>query len=76
MVSESEYPKIYSILFGEGLVNDAVSVIIYQSIPKIFDSETRAFEFDFKIVGNLVYQFLSITFVSIVIGFVLGLAHC
>ena len=29
MVSEGKYPKIYSILFGEGLVNDAVSVILY-----------------------------------------------
>ncbi len=38
MVSEKQYPKIYSILFGEGLINDAVSVIIYESIPKIFDN--------------------------------------
>lgn len=76
MVSESEYPKIYSILFGEGLVNDAVSVIIYQSIPKIFDSKTRRFEFDIHVFGNLVYQFLSITFVSIMVGFMVGLTHC
>jgi NhaP-type Na+/H+ or K+/H+ antiporter len=76
MVSETEYPKIYSILFGEGLVNDAVSVIIYQSIPKIFDSKTRAFEFDLTVFGNLIYQFLSITFVSILVGFVVGLIHC
>lgn len=36
MVNENEYPKIYSILFGEGLVNDAVSLILYASVGNIF----------------------------------------
>ena len=36
MISENEYPKIYSILFGEGLINDAVSLILYTSVGKIF----------------------------------------
>jgi len=37
MVNQNDYPKVYSILFGEGLVNDAVSVILYTSIPKVFN---------------------------------------
>ena len=40
MVNSKEYPKIYSILFGEGLINDAVSVILYNSITNIFQSKT------------------------------------
>jgi len=38
MISEIDYPKIYSILFGEGIINDAVSVILYNSITNIFES--------------------------------------
>ena len=35
MVNSKEYPKIYSILFGEGLINDAVSVILYRCMDDL-----------------------------------------
>ena len=32
LVNKNEYPKLFSIIFGEGMVNDAVSVILFYSV--------------------------------------------
>ena len=34
MVNYDEQPKLYSLLFGEGVVNDCVTIIIYNSVTK------------------------------------------
>lgn len=38
IVKEKEFPQLYSIMFGEGIVNDAVSILIFETIMKVFDS--------------------------------------
>lgn len=35
LVKYKEYPKIFSILLGEGLWNDAVAVVLAQSAEKL-----------------------------------------
>ena len=37
IVKEKEFPQLYSIMFGEGIVNDAVSILIFETIMKVFD---------------------------------------
>ena len=32
LVKEQHFPKLNSILFGEGIVNDAVSILIFRSV--------------------------------------------
>ena len=32
MIKPDKYPKLFSILFGEGMVNDSVSIILYMSV--------------------------------------------
>ena len=36
IVKEKDFPKLNSILFGEGIVNDAVSILIFETIQKVF----------------------------------------
>ena len=36
IVKEKEYPKLNAILFGEGIVNDAVSILIFDTISNVF----------------------------------------
>lgn len=35
LISSDKYPKLFSVVFGEGLLNDAVSIILFHSIQKI-----------------------------------------
>jgi len=29
MINSDKYPKLFSVIFGEGMVNDAVSIILF-----------------------------------------------
>ena len=35
IVKEKSYPTLYSILFGEGVVNDAVSILMFRAVEKL-----------------------------------------
>jgi sodium/hydrogen exchanger-like protein 6/7/sodium/hydrogen exchanger 8 len=35
MIKPEKYPKLFSVVFGEGMVNDAVSIIIYMAVGTI-----------------------------------------
>lgn len=32
MIKEKEFPKIYTIIFGEGVLNDAVCLVLFKNI--------------------------------------------
>ena len=36
IVKERDFPQLNAILFGEGIVNDAVSILIFETIMKVF----------------------------------------
>jgi NhaP-type Na+/H+ or K+/H+ antiporter len=36
MIKADKYPKLFSIIFGEGMVNDAVAIILFRSVFDIF----------------------------------------
>lgn len=36
LIKSSEFPKIFSIIFGEGMVNDAVAIILFKVVGKWF----------------------------------------
>ena len=46
IVNEDEQPKLFSIVLGEGLFNDAVSIVLFQTMKKFaldgekFDANT------------------------------------
>lgn len=37
LVSEEEQPKLFSIILGEGLFNDAVAIILYQTFKSVIE---------------------------------------
>lgn len=39
MIKPAKYPKLFSIVFGEGMINDAVAIILFKVVGDIFDHE-------------------------------------
>jgi NhaP-type Na+/H+ or K+/H+ antiporter len=65
MIKPGEYPKLFSIVFGEGMINDAVAIILFRSVEVIFDEKShepfnaeKAKEILLSFIGNLFYSFL------------------
>jgi sodium/hydrogen exchanger-like protein 6/7/sodium/hydrogen exchanger 8 len=34
LINPAQYPKLFSIIFGEGMVNDAVAIILFKVVGK------------------------------------------
>ncbi len=35
MIKADKYPKLFSVVFGEGMINDAVAIIIFTSVKNL-----------------------------------------
>ncbi|KAK8952459.1 Sodium/hydrogen exchanger 2 [Platanthera zijinensis] len=68
VLNQDETPFLYSLVFGEGVVNDATSVVLFNAIQK-FDLVHMDAVFVVQLVGNFIYLF----FTSTVLGAVAGL---
>ncbi|XP_062077536.1 sodium/hydrogen exchanger 4 [Humulus lupulus] len=67
VLHQDETPLLYSLVFGEGVVNDATSVVLFNAIQKIditrFGSKTF-----FHVLGDFLYLFFTSTVLGIVSG--------
>ena len=70
LVKYKEYPKIFSILLGEGLWNDAVAVVLAQSAEKLVHKHQS---WSMSTVGILIGNFFYLSLVSALIGLFGGL---
>ena len=64
-IKEDQMPKLFSVLFGEGVLNDAVCIVLYRILSK-FDFEHSAF--NVWTVLSIVGSFLMMFFFSCFIG--------
>lgn len=71
IVDYDAQPKLYSCIFGEGVVNDIVSIVLFNTVENLQDAEfTAATPF------IILAQFISLAVVSLSIGIVFGFACC
>lgn len=35
MIKADQYPKLFSVVFGEGMINDAVAIIIFAAVGRL-----------------------------------------
>ena len=42
IVKERDFPQLNAVLFGEGIVNDAVSILIFETIMTVFDGSKKS----------------------------------
>ena len=70
-IHEDSEPKLFSILFGEGVVNDAVCIVIYKILT---DFQRSGGQFSLSSVIGMVETFISLFLWSFVIGLGMGIA--
>ncbi|ONK63420.1 uncharacterized protein A4U43_C07F14970 [Asparagus officinalis] len=67
VLNQDETPLLYSLVFGEGVVNDATSVVLFNAIQN-FDLEHIDVLIALKFLGNFFYLFASSTFLGAFAG--------
>ena len=70
LVKYKDYPKIFSILLGEGLWNDAVAVVLAQSAEKLVSKHQT---YTMSTIGLMIGNFFFLSFVSGLIGLIGGI---
>ncbi|EGR33957.1 Na+ H+ antiporter, putative [Ichthyophthirius multifiliis] len=71
LVKVNQFPQLNSILFGEGIINDAISIVIFRSI-KNYVTETDQ-NMDISKIILICLDFLKLLFGSIFLGISIGL---
>ena len=66
VLNQEETPLLYSLVFGEGVVNDAASVVFFNAIQK-FDLSHITSANIIQFIGNFFYLFLASTFLGVAV---------
>lgn len=69
MIKPEKYPKLFSVVFGEGMVNDAVSIILFISVELISNDNVETW----KMPLELMWLFIKEFFGSMAIGIIFGM---
>jgi len=69
ILKEDEYPKLHTIIFGEGIINDAVALLLFKTVFLLIQGGLgeNAF-FSFNGITGLLLSFALLTLKSILIG--------
>ncbi|XP_004289614.1 PREDICTED: sodium/hydrogen exchanger 2 [Fragaria vesca subsp. vesca] len=67
VLNQDETPLLYSLVFGEGVVNDATSVVLFNAIQS-FDLTHIDPRIALQFMGNFLYLFFSSTMLGVITG--------
>ncbi|KAF5441880.1 hypothetical protein F2P56_037165 [Juglans regia] len=67
VLNQDETPLLYSLVFGEGVVNDATSVVLFNAIQS-FDLNHIDPRIGLHFIGNFFYLFLTSTMLGVMTG--------
>nr|QWT77172.1 Na+/H+ antiporter [Rosa multiflora]UXP11851.1 sodium/hydrogen exchanger 2-like protein [Rosa multiflora] len=67
VLHQDETPLLYSLVFGEGVVNDATSVVLFNAIQS-FDLTHLDSRIALKFMGNFLYLFFASTMLGVITG--------
>jgi sodium/hydrogen exchanger-like protein 6/7/sodium/hydrogen exchanger 8 len=72
LIKFDDQPKLFSIILGEGLFNDVVVIILYQTMKKISEDPDKDNISPYKTPLIAIYDFALLTIVSLAIGVFCG----
>lgn len=67
IIKYEDQPRLFSIIFGEGIVNDAVAIILFNTVVALFDDGATLN------IASTIGSFLLLGFASLAIGIFYGL---
>ncbi|KAJ8898651.1 hypothetical protein K2173_004685 [Erythroxylum novogranatense] len=67
VLNQEETPLLYSIVFGEGVVNDATAVVLFNAIQR-FDLSHFTSSIAVQLLGNFVYLLTTSTLLGVAVG--------
>ncbi len=70
VLSQDDTPLLYSLVFGEGVVNDATSVVLFRAVQKLTFDDFTSMEV-LQMSGSFLYLFFSSTVLGIAVSFLL-----
>ena len=77
LIKEKDFPNLYSIIFGEGIINDAVAILLFQAISNMMKDGNESTLSNFSLfslngMSILFKEFFYSATISFVIGIGLG----
>ncbi|XAR52559.1 hypothetical protein NMG60_11020699 [Bertholletia excelsa] len=69
VLSQDETPLLYSIVFGEGVVNDATSIVLFNAVQSLDFSNIDVLT-ALRLLGHFLYLFFTSTALGIAVGLV------
>lgn len=73
LVSFEKEPDLYSIIFGEGITNDAVSIILFNTVIKYTSKNSEEGKVSWSTPFNIMMNFTSLGFWSLSMGIIFAL---
>ncbi|KAK1561093.1 hypothetical protein Q3G72_034338 [Acer saccharum] len=67
VLSQDETPFLYSVVFGEGVVNDATSIVLFNAVQSIDFHNVNGLT-SLKLVGTFLYLFITSTLLGVAAG--------
>ncbi len=67
------HPTLYNLVFGESVLNDAVSIVLFKTFMQLYDSRDKL---GVNVIGPAVLQFVWISCGSLLCGVLTGLLCC
>lgn len=75
VLNQDETPLLYSLVFGEGVVNDATSVVLFNAIQS-FDLTNIDPRIALHFIGNFLYLFVASTLLGVIVSLSLSTYIC
>nr|KJB45181.1 hypothetical protein B456_007G294000 [Gossypium raimondii] len=67
VLSQDETPFLYSVIFGEGVVNDATSIVLFNAVQSLDFNNIDAM-ISLKLLGTFLYLFFTSTILGVVVS--------
>lgn len=69
VLHQDETPRLYSLVFGEGVVNDATVVVLFNTIQHLDVSKLRGWT-EFPLFGDFLYLFSTSTVLGVAVSII------